>query len=367
MLVPNWTLMDCVFTADAESVAADWKALAARALVPSGLNSPELLAPAMARAGAAQLAVVRDAQGLRMVLPVIRQRWPWPVLSNWMSPVSFAGQPHLDPDLAVPALTAFLRAAGAPVILRSVPVSGPLWEAITAAAGHVAILDRWQRAGLEVSGNYANWFETSFERKRRKEYRRQRARLAEQGAFAAERLQAGEDTGPWVAEFLKLEAASWKGRRGTAINADPAAAEILREACEGLAAAGKLRFWKLSLDGRAIAMLYAIVEGGHAWLGKIAHDEAYARFSPGVLQILQSTEDLFAEGGITHVDSCAIPNHPMIDHLWRDRIEVADVMLAPAAFGAFRFAAFVKAERLRRTARAAATIIFYKLTRRRPS
>ena len=359
--------MDCSFTTDAAALAADWKVLAARSLVPSGLNSPELLLPALKGQENARLAVVRDHDGLRMVLPVVRRRFPLPVLANRTSPVAFYGLPHLDRDFAAPALSAFLRKAQAPVILHSVPRSGPLWEAITAAAGHVCVLNHWQRAGLQISGNFETWFETNFERKRRKEYRRLLARLGEQGQFAALRLQPGENTAPWVTELLALEAASWKGRRGTAVSVNPSAASGLKEACAALAAAGKLRFWKLTLDGRAIAMLYAIVERNCAWLGKIAHDDAFARFSPGVLQILQATEDLFAEGTIAHADSCAIPNHPMIDHLWRGRIEVADVILASASFGAARFAVYAGAERLRRNLRATAKDIFYKLTGRHRS
>ena len=29
-------------------------------------------------------------------------------------------------------------------------------------------------------------------------------------------------------------------------------------------------------------------------------------------------------------DSCATPDHPMIDHLWRDRLAMADLMIALA-------------------------------------
>ena len=110
-----------------------------------------------------------------------------------------------------------------------------------------------------------------------------------------------------------------------------------RKSCQFLAAAGKLRFWKLALDGKTIAITYAIVEGDQAWLHKIAYDEAYAKYSPGVLLVLYATERLFAESGITLVDSCAIPGHPMIENIWRDRIKVADVMIAPNSIGAQRF------------------------------
>ena len=83
-----------------------------------------------------------------------------------------------------------------------------------------------------------------------------------------------------------------------------------------------------------------------AWLGKIAFDEAFAKYSPGVLQILDATESLFAEGGIALVDSCAIPDHPMIDNIWRDRIAMADVLIGTPNMPSARFKAMVAAEKL---------------------
>ena len=42
------------------------------------------------------------------------------------------------------------------------------------------------------------------------------------------------------------------------------------------------------------------------------------------------------------VDSCAIPGHPMIENVWRDRIKVADVMIAPKSISVKRFAMTLK-------------------------
>lgn len=367
MLVPNWALMDVALVTDAAAVAADWDDLVRRCLVPAGLNSPELVSSALALRPDLRLATVRDSGGLRLAIPVVRRRFPWPLLTTTATPVSFPGLPHLDAAMAVPALNALLRRLASPVLLRGVPLHGAFWEAVHAATGHVAVLDRWQRAALDLAGTYEQWFAENFERKRRKEYRRLEARLAEQGEFTALSLGAGADPLPWIAEFLVLEAAGWKGRRGTAIVDAPAAAAQFARACTALASSGKLRFWKLTLDGQPIAMLYAIVEGSAAWLGKIAYDEELAKFSPGVLQILHATQALFTEGGIEHVDSCADPGHPMIDHIWRGRLPVADVLLAPDTFGAARFALLAGAERQRMRVRGAAKTVFNSLTGRNRS
>ena len=159
----------------------------------------------------------------------------------------------------------------------------------------------------------------------------------------------------------------WKGKRGTAMAANPALQSALMESCQLLGAAGKLRFWKFALNGKPIAIMHAIVEGDQAWLCKIAYDENYAKFSPGVLLILYATEKLFAERGITLVDSCAIPGHPMIENIWRDRVEMADVMIAPKSISARRFALTVATEKLRRSVRGFVRDTCYYLKAKRRS
>jgi hypothetical protein len=175
----------------------------------------------------------------------------------------------------------------------------------------------------------------------------------------------GEATDPWADEFLALEAMGWKGKRGTALAADPAAATALREVLRNLGAERALRFWKLTLEGRTAAMLFATVMGGEAWLGKIAHDEALAKFSPGVLMLLQATEALMADAQVKRADSCASPGHPMIDHIWRDRLQMADVLLAPPRWRPF--GALLAAERARGKLRGAARDVVNRALKRKSS
>jgi len=101
------------------------------------------------------------------------------------------------------------------------------------------------------------------------------------------------------------------------------------------------------LGGEPIAMMFAIVSGAKAFLGKIAYDESFAKYSPGVLLTLDATEGFFAEGAINLVDSCAAPDDPMIGHLWRDRIEMCDLLLGPPGVSRLGFAQMVAAEEMR--------------------
>lgn len=366
MLVSNWSLMDVSLASPDPAILPDWQDLSRRALVPSGYNAPELLLPALMRHERAKLATVRDSEGLQLALPLVACRSPLSFKASLSTPISFYGLPHLGPYSAVPALTALLRHLNEPVLLHSVPMDGVLWDVIRVSSARLTVINSWERAVVRPQGSYAGWYEANFDRKRRKEQRRLHSRLAEKGKLEAQNFAAGDDTAGWVDDFLDLEAKGWKGKRGTALKADPSAVAALHEAMRGLAGSGKLRFWKLALDGRPIAMMFGVADSGQAWLGKIAYDEDFARFSPGVQLILQATETLFAEG-ITLADSCAIPDHPMINHLWRGRLRVADVMIAGPGVSRAMFNLTVEAERLRRRLRSSARGLYYRITGRKPS
>jgi CelD/BcsL family acetyltransferase involved in cellulose biosynthesis len=234
-------------------------------------------------------------------------------------------------------------------------------DSLRAQSDHFEIIESWQRASLKPSGKFSEWMQNNFDQKRRKEFKRLRNRLSEQGTLVTEILKIDDDTKSFVDEFLALEAAGWKGKKGTAINAIPHLTESFYEACKSLHEEGKLRFWSLKLNGKAIASLFAIVEGEQAWLGKIAYDEFYAKYSPGVMIILDCTESFFAEPAITQIDSCAIPDHPMIDRIWRNRLPMVSVFVAPASISQTHFNLVVTAENLRMLFRNTIRDFYYTL------
>src|SRR5207249_1509372 len=90
-----------------------------------------------------------------------------------------------------------------------------------------------------------------------------------------------------------------------------------------------------------------LCSGKTAWSWKIAYDEDYARFSPGVQIVLDLTNELLADRSIERADSCAAAAHPMIDHIWRERLALADrlISLAPGNLWRFRLACALEASR----------------------
>jgi len=260
----------------------------------------------------------------------------------------------------------FLNDLGEPLVLRGVPAHHPVAEALLKGAKHVHVLKTWQRAALDLSGDFESWMTNNFDHKRRKELKRLKARLAEQGTLVLHELIPGGDLASHIRAFLTVEASGWKGERGTAMASDSDAARGLSAGLAAMHREDKVRFWTLRLDGQPVASLFALVNGGDVVLGKIGYDEAFAKFSPGVLLIVEATRCLFEEG-LRLADSNAIPGHPMIDRIWRDRITCMDVVIAGSAVSTATFSVVARYHALKDAARAAAKTIYLRLTGRRAS
>jgi CelD/BcsL family acetyltransferase involved in cellulose biosynthesis len=335
---------------------AAWVDLGKRSADDAPASAQELVMPFL---GNAHVAGVYAQDQMLLAVPLEHHRL---FDQSHGSPITNCGTCRADRLHGQAAVSFLLEKRGRPILLRAIPVQSQFFGMIESAATYKTVLQSWQRACLEVTGHFEDWLEGSFDARRRKEFRRLRNRLSEQGDLQILRLGKGAEANSFIDGFLKLEAAGWKGESGTALANHPGYAAATVEALTALHVAGKLRFWTMTLNGKPIASLFAFVEGSKASLGKIAYDEAFGKYSPGVLLILDATADFFKDGTIREVDSSAIPNHPMIDHIWRGRIALADILVAPASVSALRFRSVVMTEKIRRMFRAALKAVYYKLT-----
>ena len=275
-----------------------------------------------------------------------------------MHDLSTLGFPLLDRARAAPALRALLSWAGqtlpgtSGLAIPSIPADGPTAAALRDAAGadglDLAVLCTWNRAAFR-GGERAGL--AALSPKSAKELGRQRRRLAERGTLAHVAAETDDAVRAAVERFLALEAGGWKGAAGTAMLSSPARTAFLRAATRMLVRRGLCRVDSLTLDGAPVAMAVTLRAGDADFLWKIAYREDVARFSPGVQLVLEITEARRRDGRAAVTDSCAVPDHPMIDRLWRGRIRLCDVAVAtrPGRTGAFRRAVGIEraARRLR--------------------
>jgi CelD/BcsL family acetyltransferase involved in cellulose biosynthesis len=228
----------------------------------------------------------------------------------------------------------FLHLTG---IAEDGPVHRGLAEAAAAIGRPCAVVHRMQRALLQSDLTPQAYQEAAVRKKKRKELGRLRSRLAELGEIRFETLECAEDAPLWCEDFLALEAKGWKGKDGSAFRNEPHTAAFFREMFAGAFAAGTLEVLRLAVDEKPIAMLVNLHATGGGFSYKIAFDEDYARYSPGVMIEIENLR-LLARPGFAWMDSCAAADHPMIDSLWRERRSI--VRLTVPLTGARRAATF---------------------------
>lgn len=303
--------------------------------------------------GSVELVTLREAGILRAILPVSPSRsyfgYPIPHKRLWLHDNAFCGQPlvHAGYETAFwQSLTEWADAqSGLDLFLHigQLPEDSAVFAALKATVQATdrpaAIVRREARAQLRSSQDSESYFVASMSGKKRKELRRQAARLAELGCVTTERLTGTERITEWVEEFLALEAGGWKGREESALASQPGSRAMFRATLLAAAAADKLERLALRLDGAPIAMLVNFLTPPGVYSFKTAFDERYARFSPGVL-LQRENLSLLDNPAIDWADSCAAADHPMIERIWREKRSMVSVNIGIG--GAMRRALFTR-------------------------
>ena len=225
-----------------------------------------------------------------------------------------------------------------------------LVDALLRQNSNYQVVEQHTRAALRKSpqGGEA-YLRATVSKERRKELRRQLRRLSEFEGFAVRRLLSPHDVELWIKQFLSLEQKGWKGRARSAVANNADNALYFESVCREAFRQGSLRMLGLYLQDVPIAMKCSLVSGGRGFALKIAYDEKYKKYSPGVLLEMQLIEDVHSrDGDIQIFDSCAIAGHSMINGLWRERILIQLMLISTGARGDFYLASFVLIRAVRR-------------------
>ena len=137
---------------------------------------------------------------------------------------------------------------------------------------------------------------------------------------------SGESCDPWVAAFLALERAGWKGRASSALACDSASSALFREVIRHGHRNGVVRLASLTAGGKIVAMTSWFVAGGHAYGFKMAFDEACRSAAPGRLLMRHVARTLDGEPPVLF-DTCAARDAPA-DPLWPDRRSLGSFAVA---------------------------------------
>jgi CelD/BcsL family acetyltransferase involved in cellulose biosynthesis len=357
-----------------DAIADEWRALAARALVPNVFYEPAFVraaAPVFGRDAGAVL--VWSGTAPRKLLGFFPARiearrygLKMPVLVGWTHPFAPLGVPLVEREAAEPVITAWLayladdaRFSGL-LLLPFLPQEGPfvasLRTVLRRARMPAADFNQHTRALLAPDGNRSTYVEHALGARRYRELRRTVRRLCEAGAVLFTTAAGPADVKRAIDDFVELEASGWKGEAGTAAACDDGARDFLKTAVAGLAAEHKAAIDRILLDGLPIAAAITLRSGDGAWFWKIAYDETQARFSPGVMLTALVSERLAEDVTIAHTDSCATADHAVMNRTWSERLALRDLLIAVRPEAPFGLA-----QRLERTR--ASTIFAAKTVR----
>ena len=330
-----------------------WTELAAHASEPNPFYHPALLIPALDLLDDHGVNRPLEAYagdqliGLLPVEPMVRHgRYPFANVVNMTHPHCFFGAPLLRAGQESAAWAALLaqlddaRWSGQFLYLTGQDEAGPVMAALrnvcVAQSRPYGVTGRYERAMLHSDLSAGEYWTTHVRAKKRKELRRLVNRLEETGAVTHRRLTDVRELPLWCADFLALEASGWKGNQGTALDSRSATRDYFFACCDNAYAADMLDMLRIDVDGRAIAMLVNFRHLRGAFSFKIAIDENFGRYSPGILIELDNLYAVQGDDRLDWMDSCATPDHPMIDSLWAERRSIVQARIALRGTGSRR-------------------------------
>ncbi len=326
------------------ALMAKWAHLAREAVEPNPFYAPWALLPALRAydtAGRCVLLLIEHGNRLTGLMPVSTPLayygYPVPHYRNWVHDHAFLGTPLVAPDTAhdfwADVLGWMDGTAGSKLFLHlshldaDGALARALGDVLQSATREHDVVHEEKRALLHSDQSSTVYFDAALSGKKRKELRRQERRLGEAGKLDFNRDTDDEGLDTWITDFLALERSGWKGRAGSALADAEATETLFSETLHGAAQAGVLERLALALDGQPIAMLANFLTPPGAFAYKTAYSEDFARYSPGVL-LQRHNLALLDRADIDWCDSCAVADHPMIDHIWRERRRMVRMSIA---------------------------------------
>jgi CelD/BcsL family acetyltransferase involved in cellulose biosynthesis len=209
---------------------------------------------------------------------------------------------------------------------------GPFYELLadylneTGKASFIA--DRFTRALYRPASDADSYLSAAISKEHRRDLRRRHKRLSEQGRVEFVALQQSTDAEEWIENFLKLEASGWKGQEGSAFSSNANGQTFFINAMIEAFNQGRLMMIGIELDGRPIALKCNLIAAPGSFAFKIAFDEDYARFSPGVLLEMENIRLLHQRPDVEWMDSCAEPDHFMMNRVWTERRTIIDLVVS---------------------------------------
>lgn len=280
--------------------------------------------------------VTDDREGTLIgLVPLVTLRqyrgMPLPHSAVWKHVHCFLGTPLLRRGRETTALEALLSCdglEGAATALLSIEGDGvtanTLRSLLRQRSYAFDLIDTYQRPMFEAPADLETYLLQSVQARHLRDLEKRRAKLASQGELSVEVQWDDADVERWCAEFCQVESSGWKGAEGSAVASNVAERRYFEQAVCAGAAKGSLLRLAIRLDGRPIAITCLALAAETAFAWKIAYDEEFSRWSPGVLLVIEVMRAVVANPHrVVRIDSCATPDHPVLTRFWQERRTIA--------------------------------------------
>ncbi|HKY23637.1 MAG TPA: GNAT family N-acetyltransferase [Gaiella sp.] len=218
---------------------------------------------------------------------------------------SFLGGAHsaladllLDPTEPTELAGVLARSVAGSGLVDYVDVYGlPKASRLAEALGpDLEVIERVESPVLELGDSWEDVYRAKTSSKTRNLHRRRRRQLAELGTLEMHVAREPEDLEPALEEAFRVHDLRWEGRPDGSGFTTPRGKTFQREAILALAELDVPRIVVLRLDGRAIAFHYYLALAGTMYVHRLGFDPAFARYSPGLINTLDTIETASAEG-----------------------------------------------------------------------
>jgi CelD/BcsL family acetyltransferase involved in cellulose biosynthesis len=187
-----------------------------------------------------------------------------------------------DSEESLKELLAALRRCGRTVVLQRLPGSSGTAAALDGLRAVVLRRPSTSSLYVDCSGSWEEYY-SSISSRRRYDLRRARRRAEEHGEVGVEILRpTPQEFHDRLPDLIEVEAAGWKGRRGSAMKENERLRRFFSSYGEIAARQEMLTLSFLRIGDRHAAAQLGVELGGRLWVLKIGYDECWARCSPGM-------------------------------------------------------------------------------------
>ncbi len=330
-----------------ERLMPAWNRLLETSIHANPFFHPNFLIPAISHLGDKNVSILAIESPQRMnkegtpvlcaLVPMIRRNiygFPLSCMEVWKHDLCFDGTPLIRRDCAEATLDFMLEFVGnalktSLLSFDTVLAEGPLAKLLinNFHQNHRTVFyrDQFTRACFQPMDCAETFINTKVAKSTRKGTQRLRRKLEKQGAVETDFLT--NYSPELIDEFLALEAAGWKGNDGTALKCKDSTRKFFHEMSRRMLDSGNMVITRTSLDDRPIAMLCDFQHDAQGAQFKIAFDESLQDYSPGLILEFDTVKRLH-NTDMKFIDSCADPNHSMINRVWQDRVSYQSLVIA---------------------------------------